>query len=151
MSPEQIDSSIGEVDARTDIYSLGVTLWYLLTGQPPFVGTQFQVFRQHIGAPPPLAQLPVAVPDSVRTLLGRMMAKTPEERPANTRELIGLLREHLRAPLAPSAGDAPVAPPVIPVAAPPVTPPVIPSWAPPPPAHSGEPWRRRTGPRRSRR
>ena len=52
MSPEQIDSSIGEVDARTDIYSLGVTLWYLLTGQPPFVGTQFQVFRQHIGAPP---------------------------------------------------------------------------------------------------
>ena len=116
MSPEQIDSSAGEVDARTDIYSLGVTLWYLLTGQPPFVGTQFQVFRQHIAAPPPLAQLPVAVPENVRTLLGRMMAKTPDERPANTRDLIGQLRELLRGPLTPAADGAP---PALVAAAPP--------------------------------
>ncbi len=137
MSPEQIDSSIGEVDARTDIYSLGVTLWYLLTGQPPFVGTQFQVFRQHIGAPPPTAQLPVAVPDSVRGLLDRMMAKTPTDRPANTRELIGLVRELLRGPLVPATADGPVAsPPVVLVASPP--PPVPPPWTPPPATHAGQ-------------
>ena len=128
MSPEQIDSSVGEVDARSDIYSLGVTLWYLLTGQPPFVGTQFQVFRQHIGAPPPLAQLPVAVPDNVRGLLGRMMAKTPADRPANTRELIGQVRELLRgSPVLPPPGGTPP-PPTVPPAAP-APPPVI---APPP-------------------
>ncbi len=136
MSPEQIDSSIGEVDARSDIYSLGVTLWYLLTGQPPFVGTQFQVFRQHIGAPPPTAQLPVAVPASVRGLLDRMMAKTPTDRPANTRELIGLVRELLRGPLVPASADEPVAPPVIPVAVPP--PLVPPPWTPPPATPAGQ-------------
>ena len=130
MSPEQIDSAIGEVDARSDIYSLGVTLWYLLTGQPPFVGTQFQVFRQHIGAPPPLAQLPVAVPDNVRDLLGRMMGKTPAARPANTRELIGQIRELLRGSLVPGVPDAPVAPAPIPVR---VTPPPVPVNVTPPP------------------
>ncbi len=138
MSPEQIDSAIGEVDARSDIYSLGVTLWYLLTGQPPFVGTQFQVFRQHIGTPPPLVQLPAAVPDSVRGLLGRMMGKTPADRPANTRELIGQIRELLRGPLAPAAPAAPVslvptsaAPPPVPV------PSIPPSWPPPLPVQAG--------------
>ena len=109
MSPEQIDASVGPVDARTDIYSLGVTLWYLLTGQPPFVGTQFQVFRQHMATPPPLTQLPAAVPENVRALLGRTMAKAPADRPANTRELIGQLRELLRGPL-PLVTAVPVTP-----------------------------------------
>ena len=134
MSPEQIDSSLGEVDARTDIYSLGVTLWYLLTGQPPFVGTQFQVFRQHISAPPPLGQLPAAVPENVRGLLGRMMAKTPAGRPANTRELIGQLREILRGPPAATGPGAPASPPPIPAVPPPLpvsVPAVPPSWPPP--------------------
>ena len=138
MSPEQIDSSVGEVDARTDIYSLGVTLWYLLTGQPPFVGTQFQVFRQHIAAPPPLAQLPVAVPENVRTLLGRMMAKVPDERPANTRELIGQVRELLRGPLTSAANaaaaPAPFPPPTVPAPARSDAAPLPPPWQPQNPA-----------------
>ena len=48
MSPEQIDPAGREIDARADIYALGVTLWHLLSGNPPFRGTEFQVFNQHM-------------------------------------------------------------------------------------------------------
>src|SRR5678815_2432052 len=52
-SPEQLEEK--EIDVRSDIYSLGVTLWYMLAGQAPFAGSLAQVMSQHRHkAPPPL-------------------------------------------------------------------------------------------------
>jgi serine/threonine protein kinase len=107
MSPEQIDPTSGvEIDARTDIYSLGVTLWYLLAGKPPFMGSQFQVFNQHVSKPPPLNHLPPSAA-SIGPLLTRMMAKEPAGRPANYRELIAALKRLLRASNAGNSAAAP--------------------------------------------
>ena len=106
MSPEQIDPAGKEIDARADIYSLGVTLWHLLAGNPPFRGTEFQVFNQHMNHSLPWEQLPAAVPAQVHDLLERMMAKNPADRPASHRELVGLLKQQLRAM---GAGGLPLA------------------------------------------
>src|SRR6202790_4117553 len=54
-SPEQCAG--GPVDTRSDIYSLGVTLWKMLTGKVPFSGTTTEVIRQHLSAPLPLELL----------------------------------------------------------------------------------------------
>ena len=96
MSPEQIDPAGREIDARADIYSLGVTLWHLLTGKPPFLGTEFQVLNQHMNDSLPWDRLPPTVPAPVHDLLERMMAKNSADRPASHRELIGLIKQQLR-------------------------------------------------------
>src|SRR4029450_13314927 len=76
------------IDKRSDIYSLGVTLWYLLTGQTPFRGqTPEQVRSKHDKLP--LEQLKaVHVHTQVMTLLKSMLAVDPAERPQSARELL---------------------------------------------------------------
>ena len=54
-SPEQLEEK--EIDVRSDIYSLGVTLWYMLAGQAPFAGSMAQVMSQHLSKPPPFEKL----------------------------------------------------------------------------------------------
>jgi serine/threonine protein kinase len=83
-SPEQC--KMGELDTRSDIYSLGVTLWYLLTGKRPFTGTVGQVMIAHAVQPPAFEQLN-EVSEPVLELLKRMLAKNPEERPQSPQEL----------------------------------------------------------------
>ncbi len=81
-SPEQIEGM--DVDTRSDIYSLGVTLWYLLAGKPPFSGTsRRQVENAHINQPPPAHLLHGTVPKPVVDLLQRMLKKDPQDRPEN--------------------------------------------------------------------
>ncbi len=90
-SPEQF--ARGAVDARSDFYSLGVTLWYALTGKVPFKGRSLEEWRDL----PERTRLPVeqlkacGVPAPVTTLLRRMLAVDPAERPASARELLGAL------------------------------------------------------------
>jgi serine/threonine protein kinase/Flp pilus assembly protein TadD len=80
-SPEQFES--GPVDERTDIYSLGATLWFALTGKTPFPGRNIEEIRraQKSGALP-LEQLKVGrVPSRLRSLLESMLAIEPAARP----------------------------------------------------------------------
>ena len=118
-SPEQIEPTV-ELDIRSDIYSLGVTLWYALRGSPPFGGTSFvRVAAQHLSKPPPFEELADA-PPAVIALLTRMLAKDREDRPADPTELRREIEATLRAIAAPVAGPAAVvAPPKIPMVWPP--------------------------------
>jgi serine/threonine protein kinase len=81
IAPEQAqDAQV--VDTRADVYSMGCSLFYLLTGQPPFPGgSLMQKLLHHREAERPLAQtLRPALPDDLDTVLQRMMAIKPEER-----------------------------------------------------------------------
>jgi serine/threonine protein kinase/tetratricopeptide (TPR) repeat protein len=88
-SPEQCAGS--EVDIRSDIYSLGVTCWEMLTGKVPFNGTAVQVMSQHLHAPLPLDQLK-DVPKPVAELLKHTLQKDPAQRPQNPTELRAEIR-----------------------------------------------------------
>ena len=83
-SPEQLEEK--EIDVRSDIYSLGVTLWYMLAGRAPFGGSIAQVMSQHLHKPPPLDQLE-KLPVTLRTLVGHMIEKDPAKRPQTPAEL----------------------------------------------------------------
>src|SRR5947207_113691 len=92
-SPEQLatDQATARLDARSDIYSLGVTLWYLLCGRTPFTGRTPKDLReeQFHELPGKFSELADAkVPTSVIRLLRSMLAADPAERPHSARELL---------------------------------------------------------------
>lgn len=78
-SPEQLEER--ELDIRSDIYSLGVTLWCMLTGKAPFSGSMAQVMSKHLYKPVPVEQL-AGLPTAVVDLLKHMLEKQPESRPS---------------------------------------------------------------------
>ena len=84
-SPEQF-AGVG-VDIRSDLYSLGVTLWEMLTGKAPFQGAPSEVMHQHQHAPLPLEQLE-DVPQPVIVLLEALLEKDPARRFQNPTELL---------------------------------------------------------------
>jgi hypothetical protein len=81
-SPEQFEHSA--LDVRSDIYSLGETLWFALTGKTPFAGhTLSEIHRAQKSSVLPLEQLKAAhVPSGLRSLLESMLAFEPASRPA---------------------------------------------------------------------
>jgi serine/threonine protein kinase/Tfp pilus assembly protein PilF len=89
-SPEQF-AGAGQlpVDTRSDIYSLGVTFWYLLTGRTPFVGRTMEEIRARQTRNLPLEQLKgLHLPGKVIALLKSMLATDPNNRPQAARELL---------------------------------------------------------------
>jgi serine/threonine protein kinase len=100
-SPEQLEER--EIDVRSDIYSLGVTLWYMLAGQAPFAGSMAQVMSQHLSKPPPFEKLE-ALPPAAAEVLRRMLEKDPADRfqtPAELRKAIeDALADNAAAPAA---------------------------------------------------
>ena len=86
-SPEQFnEAGQQQVDTRSDIYSLGIVFWYLLTGRTPFAGQTSQEVRAKQSGELPLEQLKAAhVPARVVGLLRSMLAVDPEKRPQNAR------------------------------------------------------------------
>jgi len=92
MAPEQVQDP-HHVDIRADLYSLGCTLFFLLTGELPFTGTPVEKLYFHGFAPPPPLVLPggATAPLGLPELVARLMAKKPEERFQTPRELLSVL------------------------------------------------------------
>ena len=93
-SPEQLEE--GQVDVRSDIYSLGATLWFMLTGGPMFSGPVARVMSQHLASPPPWEKLEsLSLPETLRNLLSSMLAKNPKDRPQTALDLKVLIQSCL--------------------------------------------------------
>jgi serine/threonine protein kinase len=92
MAPEQARDS-RSADIRSDIYSLGCTLYFILVGKPPFGdSTGLQKLLQHQSEDPPnLQESRPDVPESVVEVLDTMLAKRPEDRFQNPAELLAAL------------------------------------------------------------
>src|SRR6516165_5743895 len=83
-SPEQLEER--DIDTRSDIYSLGATLYYMISGRPPYAGSVAQIMSQHLYKPLPLEPLHGA-PQCVVELIERMMEKDRAKRPQSPAEL----------------------------------------------------------------
>ena len=92
-SPEQLRSS-HSVDARADVYSLGATMYHMLSGIMPFAGdTVFNVMAKVLeDTLPPLEECGRNISPMTRQLVERMLSKDPADRPANAVELLSELR-----------------------------------------------------------
>ncbi len=124
ISPEQARGD-REIDFRADIYSLGCTLFHMLTGRPPYEGRDaLTVLNQHLSGPPPaILKVMPQLPIPLARLVARMLKKIWRERHASYEELIAEIERV----------QAAIAPPVVAIesplthAVPPVVEPVVPA------------------------
>jgi serine/threonine protein kinase len=105
-SPEQLEER--DLDVRSDIYSVGVTLWFMLAGKTPFAGSMAQVMSQHLSKSPPFEKL--NVPPPMARLLRRMLEKNAANRPQNSTELRKEITQCLSELASPDASSAPLEP-----------------------------------------
>jgi serine/threonine protein kinase len=95
MSPEQcLGQSVG---ARSDLYSLGVLLYEMLAGRPPFIDAMQSavLVKQATAAPPPLPQMRADVPRSLAVAIHTLLAKRPENRPQTAEAARKLLEKSI--------------------------------------------------------
>lgn len=80
LSPEQARGRMN-LGPATDVYALGCMIHEMVTGAPPFVGTELEVLTRQLYAPPPPLQLATALPSALPPLVSAMLAKRADERP----------------------------------------------------------------------
>ncbi len=92
LAPEQ-SLTRGDVDHRADIYGLGTTFYYLLTGRTPFDGTTIadKLLAHQLRQPPPIEQFAPDAPNELRTIVPKMMAKQAEDRFQSAGEVLAAL------------------------------------------------------------
>jgi serine/threonine protein kinase/WD40 repeat protein len=97
LAPEQALNS-KSADVRADLYSLGGTLYFLLTGQPPFLAEELTelLLKHQMEQPAPLADRGVDAPYEVQEILDRLLAKRPEERFQTPAELVAAITPFCR-------------------------------------------------------
>lgn len=97
MSPEQCRGDV--LDPRSDIYSLAVVAYQMLTGERPFAGNTLQLISMHLNdSPPDLHEKRPDLPEGVTTLVMSALSKDPEQRPSTAIGLAGALRVHAEGP-----------------------------------------------------
>lgn len=90
MAPEQVRGET--IDARTDIYALGILAYEMLTGQPPFQGKFYQVMEAHQSTPVPSPrERAKEVPDDLEELVLKATAKSPDDRFQSCEEILSFL------------------------------------------------------------
>jgi serine/threonine protein kinase len=96
MSPEQICGDKA-ITGKADLYSLGCVMVEMLTGRPPFSGTNFaQVWSQHLNDKPKgLREQGVDCPEWLEQIIMQLLEKDPEKRPFNARAVQGYLKDRL--------------------------------------------------------
>jgi serine/threonine protein kinase len=109
MSPEQCLGQ--QVGARSDLYSLGVLLYEMLAGRPPFVDAlqSAVLVKQATAMPPPLPQLRTDVPRALAVAVHTLLAKRPEHRPQTAEAARKLLEKSVVRPSQPATEEQPFA------------------------------------------
>jgi serine/threonine protein kinase len=110
MSPEQVNGL--DLDARTDLFSLGSVLYVAAAGRPAFLAATQTATLQAVGekTPPPARTVNPAVPAELSNLIERLHHKRPEDRPASAAEVAKELARLAASPEAPTADGPPVHP-----------------------------------------
>jgi serine/threonine-protein kinase len=94
MAPEQVSGD--PVDARADLYAVGLLLHEMLTGEAPFTGdTPWAAAMARLRQPPPDLRQRATIPAPLAEVVHHCLARSPEERPASALEVAGVLRQWL--------------------------------------------------------
>ena len=101
MSPEQAEAK--QLDARSDLFSLGSVLYAMATGRPPFRGAgSFEVLKRIVNdSARPMREIQSSVPEWFENIVNRLHSKSPNDRPSSAGEVAELLQEclaHLQQP-----------------------------------------------------
>jgi len=97
MAPEQARGDLDQLDATTDLYALGATLFHLIAGRPPFEGpTSAVILSQHLTAPAPaLDQVAPGTSAATAALIARLLAKDQAKRPASGDVVVAAIEDIL--------------------------------------------------------
>jgi serine/threonine protein kinase len=107
LSPEQAINS-SEVDIRTDIYSLGMTWYFLLAGKTPFADgktAHAKILMHQLRKPTPIREIRNDLPEGMIALLEKMMEKDPDKRPASPAQVVRGLAPWINKPIEPPGED----------------------------------------------